>query len=182
MNQFQKNVLFVAVTACVLGLVGFGINYALQEHARRVEEQRVQWRKANIKALKDLSGIGALSTEEQTRVDNAGDDFDRLQQVLLDIHQERINYWSSRLENAAARREKLQQTYTLAAAYGLNGQYSEAANEVSEDAQKATENLLGYRAAKERIRAWKSVSFEDYRAGRLIDPRSTTPPKPSQEQ
>jgi uncharacterized membrane protein YvbJ len=48
-NQFQKNVLFIAVTAFVVGLAGFGINYSIQEHSRRVEEQKVQWKKVNIK-------------------------------------------------------------------------------------------------------------------------------------
>jgi hypothetical protein len=42
-------------------------------------------------------------------------------------------------------------------------------NEISEEGEKAAENLAGYRAAKENIRAWKPVSFDDYRDGKLVD-------------
>jgi len=168
-NQFQKNVLFLALTACVLGAVGLGANYAIQEHARRVEEQKVAWHTADIKALKDLSAIGALSTDEQIRVDNAGDDVDRLQQVLLDIHQERINYWSNVLEDTKERKQKLQHMYTAAATYGLTGKYNEVSETISNQGQKAAMNVLGYTAAKEKIREWKPVSFEAYRSGKVID-------------
>ncbi len=174
MNQFQKNVVFIALTACILGAGGYGVNYAIQEHARHVEEQKVAWHKANIKTLKDLSAIGALSTEEQIRVDNAGDDVDRLQQVLLDIHQERINYWSNVLEDMKERQHKLQGMYLTAASYGMTGQYYEASQTITKNSQKAALNVLGYTAAKEIIRKWKPISFEDYKAGKLIDAPTST--------
>jgi hypothetical protein len=88
---------FIAVTVFILVAAGMLVNNTIHVRARHLEEQKVEWRKANIKILKDLSDIGALSTEEQTRVDNAGDDIERLQQVLLDIHQERITIWLSHL-------------------------------------------------------------------------------------
>jgi hypothetical protein len=173
-NQFQKNVIFIALTACFLGAIGYGVNYAIQEHARHLEEQKIAWHKANIKALKDLSAIGALSTEEQIRVDNAGDDVDRLQQVLLDIHQERINYWSNVLEEAKERKQKLQGMYSQAVSYGLTDKYNDANATIVKNAQKAAMNVLGYTAAKEKIRDWKPISFEDYRAGKLLDAPAST--------
>lgn len=173
MNQFQKNVLFIAFTACIVVLLGFGANYALQEHTRHIEEQKLQWRKANLKNLKDMSAIGALSTEEQIRVDNAGDDLDRLQQVLLDIHQERINFWSNALEDAQKRQQKLRDNYVQLAAYDYSGQLAGAARTISEQITKAQENYAGYVAAKARIRAWRPVSFEDFRTGKLLDAAAT---------
>jgi hypothetical protein len=181
LNQFQKNVLFIAVTVFILVGASIWVNSTIQARARHLEEQKVEWRKANIKILKDLSGIGALSTEEQTRVDNAGDDLDRLQQVLLDIHQERINYWTNQLEDVEERKHKVQTLSTLIETVSDQSEYSEAVQTVSKQEEKAEENLGGYESSKAKIRQWKPVSFEDFRAGKLIDPGSTEPPKAGEQ-
>jgi hypothetical protein len=182
LSQFQKNVVFIAVTVFILVAAGMLVNNTIHVRARHLEEQKVEWRKANIKILKDLSDIGALSTEEQTRVDNAGDDIERLQQVLLDIHQERITIWLSHLEDVVERKRHLQTlNYTNVVAFGQASEYADAAHNIARQEAKAKENLAGYELAIKNIRQWKPVSFEDFRAGRLIDPGSSGPPKSAEQ-
>ena len=176
MNQFQKNVVFIAIIACVVAGIGVGINYELHERALKVEEQKIQWRKANIKSLKRLSAVGAFSTEEQQRLDNAGDDFERLQQVLLDIHQQRITYWYEMAKDLAKRQRELRGLYTQTTVWGLSGLYSGAEHELGEQGREIAVNIVGYEQAEANIRKWKSVSFDDYCEGKLIDNRSSTPP------
>lgn len=89
MNTFQKNALFLAIVIFVLGITASVGYYSYEAHTKAVEEQVSAWRKQNIRELKDLNRIGVLSTEEQKRLDDAGDDVDRIQQVLLDLHTER---------------------------------------------------------------------------------------------
>jgi len=189
LNQFQRNVVFVAITVLLLVVAGIFVNGAMQARAKRIEEQKIQWKKANIKILKDLSGIGALSTEEQTRVDNAGDDLDRLQQVLLDIHQERITFWRGQLDELQDAATKYQ---NLRAQYGglQDGYYSPAVNdpsviEAGSELQKklatARDNLAGYEYSWANIRRWKPVSFENFRAGKMIDPGPTGQANPSEQ-
>lgn len=175
-NQFQKNVLFVAVTIFILVVGCILVNDAIQQRAKHVEEQKVQWKKANIKILKGLSGIGALSTEEQTRVDNAGDDLDRLQQVLIDIHQERITFWSGRVKQIGEQSRDLPTNYYSEAIYG-NSVRSKLQRELAE----ANDNLAGYQASIDKIRNWKPISFEDFRAGKSIDPGSSEQPKSGEQ-
>ncbi len=133
MNQFQKNVVFVGAAVLVIIAVCFGISFAMQVHSRNLqerarlqEEQKLAWKKDNVRALKALSGIGALSPEEQTLVDNAGDDVEQPQQVLLDIHQERGTYWVGRLQDVAERRKILEQL-SMVAGYSYYGHVNEAA-------------------------------------------------------
>lgn len=83
MNQFQKNVAAIAVAVVAVVSISLGINFAWQAHTRSVQEeatrtigQRTEWQKENIRSLKDLSDVGKLSTEEQDRLDRAGNDVD----------------------------------------------------------------------------------------------------------
>jgi hypothetical protein len=172
MNQFQKNVLFIGATLLAIVAICFGINFAIQTHTRALQEQarllderKTAWKKDNIRALKSLSGIGALSTEEQIRVDNAGDDLERLQQVLLDIHQERCNYWESSLEDVADRQRKLE-NITREVGYTDDSQITDIARTISEQETKARSNLIGFRAAMAKIHDWRPSKFEDYRPDR----------------
>jgi hypothetical protein len=168
MNQFQKNVVFVGAAVLVIIAVCFGISFAMQVHSRNLqerarlqEEQKLAWKKDNVRALKALSGIGALSPEEQTLVDNAGDDVERLQQVLLDIHQERSTYWVGRLQDVADRRKKLEQL-SMVAGYSYYGQVNETAQSISKDEEEDRNNLRGYQTAMAKIRDWRPSKFEDY--------------------
>jgi hypothetical protein len=177
LNAFQKNVIFVAATLLVLATIAFFGNNYVQERARHLAEQKIQWRKANIKVLKDMSRIGALSTEEQTRVDNAGDDYDRLQQVLLDIHQERLNYWSHRIDDLLTKYREYKSSPYSQAVYGedtVTPKYQKVIGE-------AKENYDGFTAAKVKIRAWKPVSFEDFQAGKMIDSGAAQHDKPTEQ-
>lgn len=186
MSQFQKNVLFVGVTVLAIIAVCFGIDFArqahsrnLQEQARMQEERKIAWKKDNIRVLKSMSAIGALSSDEQTRVDNAGDDVERLQQVLLDIHQERSSYWVSRLESVAERRKKLE-ALTMEAGYSYYGQLTEAAQSISKDEEKDRDNIRGYQKAMLRIRDWRPSKFEDYKPSDQASGTFTAAPeKPS---
>ncbi len=176
LSQFQKNVLFVAVTVFILVAASITVNYVLHERERHLEEQKVQWKKSNIKILKDLSDIGALSTEEQTRLDNAGDDLDRIQQVLLDIHEERITVWSHRMEDLEKQYRNLQTDYYSQATYG-NSMEPKLQQEIAE----AKDNLTGYVSARAKIRQWKPIPFEVFRTGKMIDPGTSELAKPSEQ-
>jgi hypothetical protein len=169
MNQFQKNVLFIAGALICVVLVCFGVNFGIQAHNRSLQEQaqkeadrKLAWKKDNIRALKGLSAVGAFSPGEQTRIDNAGDDLDRLQQVLLDIHQERVNYWQNDLEDAQQRRKKLDDL-SMYANYSYAGQVQDAADSITSDEDKAKENLAGYVEALGRIRDWRPSDLKSFR-------------------
>ncbi len=191
MNQFQKNVVFISLVACLVGGGAYAVNYSMQEHRRQLEErraearrhleeQKVEWRKANLKAVRELSVIGALSTEEQIRVDNAGDDFERLQLVLLDIHQERSNHWANRLEEIEEKKGKLQRFYNQYSANVslLNDpQLEEAATTLLHNEKEAAGELLGFRAGLQRLRSWRPITFEDYCAKQSGDSKLKTEPQ-----
>jgi hypothetical protein len=174
LSQFQRNVLFIAITCFVLGMTAALIIHTTHQNELRIAEQKVQWKKANIKALKDLSVIGALSTEEQTRVDNAGDDLDRLQQVLLDIHQERLNYWVNQAEELHESNKDIERTRTnLLSQVGyvdpeVQAKLGEWKDAYDTKMAKCRTNIIGYREAKEKIHQWKSISFEDFQSGKKI--------------
>ena len=100
---------------------------------------------AQPQAVGDLSVLGNLSSEQQTRIDNAGDDIDRLQQTLLDLHQKQYEGWAFQSRVAA-----------------LQGN-----NESRVQAEFQAES---FKAARQRIHDWKPVTFEDYVAGKVTQP------------
>jgi hypothetical protein len=164
MNTFQKNVVFLAIVVFVLCgtlMVGY---YVYQSHKRTDAEQRAAWMKQNIRELKDLNQIGVLSTEEQTRLDNAGDDVEKLQQVLLDLHTERHTLWIGHMQDIEEREQALRRVYNYGS-YDFNGQYRDAAVELAKDRKLAQENIDAYQRGYLNIRAWRPTSFEQFQAG-----------------
>jgi hypothetical protein len=114
--------------------------------------------------VKALSGIGELSTDEQKRFDVAGDDPERVQQALIDIHQGRITFWREQLDDVQERKRKLQSVIGYSASGLFEGQFQEAAQSIKKDEAEAEKQLNGYTFAYERIQAWRPISFEVYQA------------------
>ncbi len=190
MNSFQKNVLFIGLVVVVIIAAAFGFKFASDAHNRALaaetaqeSERKEEWKKDNIRQLKSLSGIGALSTEEQVRVDNAGDDLARLQQVLLDIHQERITFWSRKLEDTIERRRKLQ-TVASEVGYSYSSEIADASQTISKDFSEARENVVGYKKAMVYIRAWRPSDYARYKpttAERVMTIEDVPASEPTQE-
>jgi len=163
MNSFQRNALFVGILLFVLAAVG-GFGYHLyQAHEAEAAEQKVAWKKENIRRLKDLSQIGALSTEEQTRLDAAGDDVDRIQQVLLDLHTERHTFWEADLMDVEDKERKLRNVGALVTVFD-GGELREAAESLDRERIRDEANLQGFEQGERDIRAWKPISFEEFQA------------------
>jgi hypothetical protein len=124
----------------------------------------------NAAALRDLGRIGALTTEEQARVDKAGDDSRPLQQVLLDVDQERIDYWRAKL-NAELyslfewERLKRASSYAIYKNDTLPSQYGEAGLKLSQKVDSDEEDLSNFVAARTALQLWKPMSFEAYKTG-----------------
>jgi hypothetical protein len=177
-NQFQKNVLFaggaVTLVICItLGLY-FGIQSHIAEQNRATAEQKTAWHNENIRSLKALSAVGILSTEEQQRLDVAGDDPDRVQQALLDIHQGRMTYWQAGIDDAHERARKLSAIYGTDESQYYGGQIQEAAISIKKDESNAELQLAGYTEAYGQIQAWRPVSFEQYQSSPK-QPNGATP-------
>jgi hypothetical protein len=186
MNQFQRNVLFIAAAAILIVAVSFGLYFGITSHlAQQAKEDaahQLAWHNENIRQLKELSDVGVFSDEEQKRLDAAGDDPERMQQALLDIHQGRATLWKARLDDAQERATKLR-ILTGGSVYDYGG-YQEVAASIRKDDDEARSQLSAFATAYRNIEAWRPMTYEQYQA-RLkggSSPAFNTLPPPSSEQ
>jgi hypothetical protein len=122
----------------------------------------------NTATLRDLSRIGAMTLGEQARVDKAGDDSRPLQKVLLDIDQERIDYWRAKLNTELDNlgeweRLKNASSYAVYKADALPSQYGEAGLKLSQKVDSDEDDLSNFLAARTALQLWKPMSFEAYK-------------------
>jgi ketosteroid isomerase-like protein len=185
MNQFQRNVLFIAAAAILIVAVSFGLYFGITSHlaeqAKVDAARQLAWHNENIRQLKELSEVGVFSDEEQKRLDAAGDDPERMQQALLDIHQGRATLWKARLDDAEERATKLR-ILVGGSPYEYGG-YQEVAASIRKDDDEARSQLSAFATAYHNIEAWRPMTFEQYQA-RLkggSSPAFTTNPPPSEQ-
>jgi hypothetical protein len=124
----------------------------------------------NAAVLRDLSRIGALTIGEQARVDKAGDDIRHLQQVLLDIDRERIDYWQAKLSTDSDKmseweRVKNASGYAIYKEGDLPPQYGEPGLKLLQRVNSDKDELSNFLAARTALQLWKPMSFEAYKAG-----------------
>jgi hypothetical protein len=122
----------------------------------------------NAAALRDLSRIGALTIGEQARVDKAGDDSRRLQQVLLDVDQERIDYWRAKLNTELDKlgeweRVKNASSYAIYKEDALPWQYGEAGLNLSQKVNSDQDDLSNFLAARMALQLWTPMSYAAYK-------------------
>ncbi len=152
--------------ALLLAALAIAALFAYQSAQRRraAEQQlRAQWRSANVQQLMALSAVGRLSVEEQTRLDRAGNDPERIRQVLVQIHEERLANAGKDLQDAEQRKVELQGTSGYKV-YADQPQPKDLVELANQDEWTATSAIAQYADALRRIRAWQPVSYEDFPA------------------
>jgi hypothetical protein len=181
MNQFQKNAAFVTGAAIVTVVVSIGLYFGITSHlsdqAKADSASQLAWHNENIRRLKELSVVGIFSPEEQKRLDVAGDDPEKMQQALLDIHQGRSTIWQASLDDAQERGKKLKALVGYSP-YGYSDEYQEAAQSIEKDDTKARSQLIEFTAGYRRIENWRPMTFQQYQAsltGKPASPFTATP-------
>ncbi len=167
--QSRKSGLVVWTTAALLlaalAVVGV-LAHQSAERRRAAEDQlRKQWQQQNLQALLALSAIGRLSVEEQTRLDRAGDDPERMRQLLIQTHEERLANAGKDLQDAQQRKVELEGTSGYKV-YADQPQPKDLVELANQDEWTATSAIAQYADALRRIRAWQPVTYEAFAASR----------------
>ncbi len=145
---------------------------------QRTQALRAGWRAQNQQALLAMSAVGRLPVYQQAQLDRAGDDPERMRQVMIEIHEERLATASKDLEDAQQRKVELEGGggYKVFADQSQPKDLVELAND---DEWAATSAIGRYAEALRRIRAWQPESFAAFTAngGNAIMP--AVPQQPS---
>lgn len=134
----------------------------LQEQARLQDELKIEWKKENVRVLKSLSAIGALSPEEQVRVDNGRGTTWSVCKRFCSTYIKNATPIGRAVSKMFADRRKKLEDITMNTGYGYYGQVKEAEQSISKDETEARENLLGFRMAMVSIRDWRPSKFGDF--------------------
>ncbi|MBS1785095.1 MAG: hypothetical protein JST24_06680 [Acidobacteria bacterium] len=175
-----KNVLFIALVIIVTAGAVLGIKYAIDAHAAAVALQAKIQNQKWIGQLMNLNSCGALTTEEQTRLDNAGDDPFKVQTALIQIHQNRANFWIGQLKDAADRQQKLDNLLASepSLAFYQASQVADTRAKIKSDATQAAQEEVSFEVTLKSLKAWRPLTDKEQAEAdkkRALDAKTTDP-------
>jgi len=151
------------VLILLLSVVAVLAHRALAQREAHERMMRARWREANVRALMAMSEAGRLPAYEQAQFDGAGDDPERMRQVLIRIHEERLADASKDLEDAQQRKMQLE-TDGGYKVYADQVQPRDLVQLANEDEWAATSAVGQYAEALRRLRAWQPESYAAFAA------------------
>lgn len=127
-------------------------------HERESQMLHARWREENMRALLQLSAVGRLSVEEQAQLDGVGEDPERMRQVLVRVHEDRLADAAKDLEDAQQRKVELQNGSGYKV-YADQPQPKDLVALADQDEWAATSALARYAEGLRRIRMWQPVTY-----------------------
>lgn len=172
-----KSLFLLALTLVLTAGAILGIKYSLDAHAAAVALQAKQQNQKWIAQLEALNTCGQLTTEEQTRLDNAGDDPFKVQTAYIQIHQNRLNFWDGQINDVIDRSTKLD-NLVATNPYLDAAQVQEARVKIKDDAVRAMNEHNGFKAALKALKDWRPLSDSEQAAAdkkKALDAKETDP-------
>jgi hypothetical protein len=181
----------VAITLAMLVVLGasLGVTCAVQTYTRHLQElaqkeadHKLAWKKANIRALIEMSNVQEFSSDEQDRIDHAGDDMYKIHQVIFAIVQERQNYWYTRVVKLNGAIHELRQSSTNIATLGIRDENEKNAEALANGYRvkdEMSKTLWAFTEAKDKLEKWQPSALDTFKEEIPFDtPTTTSSPKP----
>lgn len=147
LNTFQKNFLFtLASLSIICGIVCggyFGYTYLKEKR----EAARVLDIELRVRRIMEYSICGKLSDTEKDRLERVKLNPTETKNVLVRIHKERANFWSSTIDEISKKRDYLNQSGGASRYWDYHAAITRFENDTSE----AEDQMLSYLRAAEKI-------------------------------